>query len=65
MTIYEYLKITQPEVIRQLQGMGLLSREPEINKRPENLKFGEIVKLMQHDHYKRINGAIRQVYSSR
>ena len=65
MIIYEYLKITQPEVIRQLQEMGLLSREPEIKKRPENLKFGEVVKLMQHDYYKRINGAIRQIYSSR
>lgn len=65
MIIYEYLKITQPEVIRQLQEMGLLSREPEIKKRPENLKFGEVVKLMQHDYYKRINGAIKQIYSSR
>ena len=65
MIIYEYLKITQPEVIRQLQEMSLLSREPEIKKRPENLKFGEVVKLMQHDYYKRINGAIRQIYSSR
>ena len=65
MIIYEYLKITQPEVIRQLQEMSLLSREPEIKKRPENLKFGEVVKLMQHDYYKRINGAIKQIYSSR
>ena len=65
MTIYEYLKITQPEVIRQLQGMGLLSREPEIKKKPEDLRFGEVVKLMQHDYYKRINGAIKQIYSSR
>lgn len=65
MTIYEYLKITQRGVIRQLQDMGLLSREPEIRKKPENLRFGEVVKLMQHDYYKRINGAIKQIYSSR
>lgn len=60
MTIYEYILITQPDVLVLLREAGLL-----VEQRPEkedDLTYADVVALMRHDHWRRVRGALRQVY---
>ena len=59
-TIYEFILITQPDVLVMLRAAGLLvGQRPAIE---ENLTHADIIALMRHDHWRRIRGALRQVY---
>ncbi len=56
-TLESILKVRQPEVYNRLAAYA--ARAPE--DRPEKLTTREVEKLMAHDHYRRENGAIRQI----
>lgn len=60
-TIYEYILQTQPQVLVQLQQVGLLVERPVIEKKTR----ADIISLMRHDYWKRVRGALRQVHSGR
>lgn len=69
-TIYEYILQTQPQVLVQLQQVGLLVERPVIEKKTraggdENITRADIISLMRHDYWKRVRGALRQVHSGR
>jgi len=71
-TIYEYILVTQPGVLTLLRQAGLLVDKPIIDKGEEaetenklNLTHAEIISLMRHDRWKRVRGALRQVYPGR
>ena len=57
-TIYEYILITQPDVLVLLRGAGLLVGQPEKEK---DLTRADIAALMRHDHWRRVRGALRQI----
>lgn len=63
-TVYEYLLVTQPEVLVKLRACGLLLRR---SKRPkaDDLSYLDLVRLMRHDRWKRVRGALRQVHPGR
>ncbi|HBV97418.1 MAG: hypothetical protein JL50_08400 [Peptococcaceae bacterium BICA1-7] len=59
LTLYEYIQYTQPKTLLLLKSKGLLQEQPPVQKR---LTFGEIISLMRHDRWKRVRGAVRQVF---
>ncbi|GAV24791.1 hypothetical protein ciss_07240 [Carboxydothermus islandicus] len=67
MTIYEYIKAKQPDVLTKLKQIGLLDEENLIQRsgEEEELTTAEIISLMRHDYWKRIRGAIRQMNTRR
>ncbi len=64
-TMYEYISEMQPQVINQLKGSGLLDCDFEPERESEKMTFGDIISLMHHDKWKRVRGAIRQIYPGR
>jgi hypothetical protein len=65
-TIYEYILVTQPGVLALLRQAGLLVDPPIAEEtREDDLTYKEIVALMRHDRWKRIRGALRQIYPGR
>ena len=66
MTIYDYIKAKQPDVLTKLSQAGLLDEE-KLRKSSEEgeLTTAEIISLMRHDYWKRIKGAIRQMNTRR
>lgn len=63
MTIYEYILLTQPEVLVMLRQAGLLIEQQPVKE--DDLTYADIVALMRHDRWKRIRGALRQIYPGR
>lgn len=63
MTIYEYILITQPDVLVLLREAGLLVEQR--TGKENDLTYADIVALMRHDRWKRIRGALRQIYPGR
>lgn len=65
-TIYEYILVTQPGVLVLLRQAGLLVDPPIAEEtREDDLTYKEIVALMRHDRWKRIRGALQQIYPGR
>lgn len=65
-TIYEYILVTQPGVLVLLRQAGLLLTDPPLTEtRKNDMAYSEIVALMWHDRWKRIRGALRQIYPGR
>ncbi|GAV21593.1 hypothetical protein [Carboxydothermus pertinax] len=59
MTIFEYILLKQPLVIKELYRKGLLTKAPiERETDTEIINWAE---LMQHAKYKRVRGAIKQI----
>ena len=53
MTIGEYLKRNDIDTYRKLMVIGRRQQKIELGDKPE--------RLMQHDAYKRVRGALRQI----
>ena len=67
-TIYEYLLATQPGILSLLRKTGLLVEpvvEPAIETRKNDISYAEVVHMMRHDKWRRVRGALRQVYPGR
>lgn len=64
-TIYEYILVTQPGVLLLLGQAGLLVDLPVTETRKNDIPYSEIAALMRHDRWKRVRGALRQVYPGR
>lgn len=58
-TVYEYIKFKCPWVIRKLNRL----RIRQVARMKKYISAREIIDLMQHDRWKRVNGALRQVNS--